>query len=97
MAAASRLVVAQARRSLRNDARRRPDRFLCEPISDRKGHQPYSQPIIEALAAALGVTVPMLLESDPAKEGEIIDLLQQLTPTKRREAIAIIQALSKAS
>ena len=39
----------------------------------------------------------MLLESDPAKEGEIIDLLQQLTPTKRREAIAIIQALSKAS
>lgn len=38
-----------------------------------QGHQPYSQPIIEAIAAALGVTVPMLLESDPAKEGNYID------------------------
>jgi len=62
-----------------------------------KGRQPYSQPIIEALASALGVTVPMLLECDPSKEGEIVDILQQLTPAKKRQAIAILEALAKAS
>lgn len=61
------------------------------------GLQPYSQPIIEALATALNVTVPMLLESDPSKEGEIVDILQKLTPAKRRQAVAILEALAKAS
>lgn len=38
-----------------------------------KGQQPYSQPILEALAAALGVPAWMLLEVNPEKDGDVID------------------------
>ena len=41
-----------------------------------RGEQPYSQPILEALAAALRCTTWELLEVDPTKEGEVIDLMR---------------------
>lgn len=61
------------------------------------GKQPYSQPILEAAAKALGVSVAMLLEGDPEKDGEIIELVHRLSPEKRRQAKAILEAFSKAS
>ena len=59
-----------------------------------RGQQPYSQPIIEGIAQALNVTVPMLLESDPEKEGEVIDLLRNLDPSKREDAVKMLRALA---
>jgi len=59
-----------------------------------KGEQPYSQPIIEALAAALDVTVPMLLEMNPAVEGEVVDLLRHLDKEKREQALQILRVLA---
>ncbi len=41
-----------------------------------KGEQPYSQPILEALAEALDCTVSDLLEVDPTKAGEVVDLMR---------------------
>lgn len=57
------------------------------------GEQPYSQTIIEAIADALDVTVPMLLEMNPKAEGEVVDLLRHLDAAKRKQALAILRAL----
>lgn len=43
-----------------------------------KGQQPYSQPVLEALAHALNVEVHHLLSVDPTKEGQVVDLLRLL-------------------
>lgn len=59
-----------------------------------KGQQPYSQPIIEGIAAALDVTVPMLLEINPDFEGEVIDLLRHMDKRQREESIRILKALA---
>lgn len=59
-----------------------------------KGQQPYSQPILEGIAQALNVSVSMLLESDPNKDGEVIDLLRQLDDQKRADAIKLLKALA---
>lgn len=58
------------------------------------GKQPYSQPILEALAQALGVTTGMLLESDPTKEGQVIDLVRRLDDAKRKQAIDYLKYLA---
>lgn len=42
------------------------------------GQQPYSQPVLEALAHALGVEVQHLLSVDPTKEGQVVDLMRLL-------------------
>jgi transcriptional regulator with XRE-family HTH domain len=65
-----------------------------------KGQQPYSQPILEAIAAALGVTASMLLEVNPEKDGDVIDItlrLNKAPPEVRRQAINILEALLKSS
>jgi len=60
--------------------RRLADRLESSPGGDllishtsigriEKGKQPYSQPILEALAHALGVPAWMLLEVNPEKDG----------------------------
>lgn len=41
-----------------------------------KGLQPYSQPILEAIAEALDCTVWELLEVNPLKQGEVVDLMR---------------------
>jgi len=61
-----------------------------------KGQQPYSQPILEALAAALGVPAWMLLEVNPEKDGDVIDItlrLNKAPPELRDQAISVINAL----
>lgn len=61
-----------------------------------KGQQPYSQPVLEALAAALGVPAYMLLEVNPEKDGDVIDItlrLNKAPPELRDQAISVINAL----
>jgi len=61
-----------------------------------KGQQPYSQPILEAIAAALGVPAYMLLEVNPDKDGDVIDITLRLNKAPaelRNQAINIINAL----
>lgn len=61
-----------------------------------KGQQPYSQPILEAIAAALGVSAWMLLEVNPEKDGDVIDItlrLNKAPPELRDQAISILNAL----
>lgn len=65
-----------------------------------KGQQPYSQPILEAIADALGVAPVMLLEVNPEKDGDVIDItlrLNEASPELRKQAIDIIEALLKSS
>lgn len=65
-----------------------------------KGQQPYSQPILEAIATALGVTASMLLEVNPEKDGDVIDItlrLNKAPPELRRQAIDILEALLKSA
>lgn len=61
-----------------------------------KGQQPYSQPILEAIATALGVPTYMLLEVNPDKDGDVIDItlrLNKAPPELRDQAVSILNAL----
>lgn len=40
-----------------------------------RGQQPYSQPILEALAAALDCSADDLLSVNPLKDGKVVDLM----------------------
>ena len=60
-----------------------------------KGEQPYSQPILEAAAQALGITVTMIVDVDPDKEGDVIDLLKYLKGPKREQAIEYLRFLAQ--
>jgi transcriptional regulator with XRE-family HTH domain len=60
------------------------------------GQQPYSQPVLEALAEALDVGVVELLSVDPTKEGEVIDLLRLINDKNRDQAIRVLKALAEA-
>lgn len=65
-----------------------------------KGQQPYSQPILEAIASALGVPTWMLLEVNPEKDGHVVDITLRLNkaPTQLQEqAISILDALLKSA
>jgi transcriptional regulator with XRE-family HTH domain len=65
-----------------------------------KGQQPYSQPILEALATALGVPAWMLLEVNPDRDGDVIDItlrLNKAPPELREQAISVINALLKSA
>lgn len=62
-----------------------------------KGQQPYSQPVLEALAIALNCEPWDLLHNDPGKTGELVEMVRDLTDEQRRQAVAIIRALKQAS
>lgn len=65
-----------------------------------KGQQPYSQPILEAIADALGVSTWMLLEVNPEKDGDVIDVTLRLgkaPPEIREQAISILDAFLKST
>lgn len=65
-----------------------------------KGQQPYSQPILEAIADALGVSASMLLEVNPEKDGDVIDLtirLNKASPELRQQAVHVLEALLQAN
>lgn len=59
-----------------------------------KGDQPYSQPILEALAHALSCSVIDLLSVDPTKEGEVVDLMRLIDDRNREQAIRVLKALT---
>lgn len=66
-----------------------------------RGLQPYTQPILEALAVALDCSVWELLEVNPFKEGEVVDLFAEVRrlrgeqdPKKIKQAIKHIQAIA---
>ncbi len=56
--------------------------------------QPYSQPILEAVALALGTTPAALLEVDPNKSGDVVDLLRRLPRDKLPEASRYLKYLA---
>ncbi|MEM1088246.1 MAG: helix-turn-helix transcriptional regulator [Pseudomonadota bacterium] len=81
------------------------DRMEIEPgvrlISDvslgriERGIQPYSQPVLEALAEALQVTTAQLLSDDPLKDGDVIDITRMLASASdddRKRLLAIVKA-----
>lgn len=66
-----------------------------------RGLQPYTQPILEALAIALDCSVSDLLEVNPKKQGEVVDLMAAIRrlrderdPSKIKQAIKHIQAIA---
>lgn len=91
--------------------RRLADRLEAAPGGDllishtsigriEKGQQPYSQPILEAIAQALGVSPSALLEVNPEKDGDVIDItlrLNKASPELRQQAVDILEALLKAN
>lgn len=58
------------------------------------GEQPWSQPILEAAAEAMGITVSMILDVNPDKEGDVIDLLKHLKGQKRTQALEYLRFLA---
>lgn len=65
-----------------------------------KGQQPYSQPILEAIATALDVAPSMLLEVNPDKDGDVVDItlrLNKASPELRQQAVHVLEALLQAN
>lgn len=58
-----------------------------------KGVQPYSQPLLEAIAAALTCQPSDLLMRLPGQEDEIRLVWSQLSPEKRKQALGILKLL----
>jgi transcriptional regulator with XRE-family HTH domain len=61
-----------------------------------RGQQPYSQPILEALADALQCTAEDLLSVNPLKDAEVIDLMRiirEMDAGKRLQLTKIAKAL----
>lgn len=59
------------------------------------GEQPFSEPILNAIAGALDVTRSMLLEMDPEKEGHVVDLLNQMDRTTRDQAVRMLELMAQ--
>lgn len=72
-----------------------PDETLSHASIGRieTGHQPYSQPILEAIASALNVEVHHLLSVDPTKEGAVVDLLALIRDKDPETVLAVLKAL----
>lgn len=62
-----------------------------------RGEQPYSQPIIEAIAEALGVSVAALLEINPELENsavlDITSRLRKAQPHELDQAVRVLDAV----
>lgn len=59
------------------------------------GDQPFSEPVLNAIADALNVPRVMLLEMDPRKEGHIVDLLNKMDRRTRDQAIRMLEVLAQ--
>jgi len=57
-----------------------------------RGDQSPTLEQLMALASALDITVSMLLENDPDKDGEVIDLLRKIHEGNRETVIAMLKA-----
>lgn len=62
-----------------------------------KGEQPFSEPILNAVADALAVTRSMLLEMDPEKEGHVVDLLNKMDRPTRDQAVRMLELMARAA
>lgn len=63
-----------------------------------RGLQPYSEPILAALAEALDVPDWALISVNPEKDGEVVDLMKlirQKSPAERQQAIRLLKAVEK--
>lgn len=58
------------------------------------GKQGYSQPMLEAIADALGCAPADLLNVNPFKEGEVVDLMRLIDDKNRDQAIRVLRALT---
>lgn len=61
------------------------------------GEQPFSEPVLNAIAEALDVPRVMLLEMDPQKEGHIVDLLNKMDRRTRDQAVRMLELLAQSS
>jgi transcriptional regulator with XRE-family HTH domain len=57
--------------------------------------QPYSQPLLEAIARTLFTTPASLLTHPPGDDSDIYFVWSQLSPEKRRTAFRIMQVLKE--
>lgn len=57
------------------------------------GKQPYSQPVLEALAEIYQTEPAALLERNPLKEGEVVDFWAALDERQRKQVMAIAKAV----
>ncbi|WP_112771605.1 helix-turn-helix domain-containing protein [Ensifer adhaerens] len=73
-----------------------PDETISHASIGRieNGQQPYSQPVLEAIASSLNVSVTDLLGVDPTKEGEVVDLMRMINDKNRAQAIRVLKALT---
>lgn len=60
-----------------------------------RGEQPYSQPILEAIADALQTDPASLLMRDPTDEQAPWSIWEALRPDQRRQAIRLLKALTE--
>lgn len=60
-----------------------------------RGKQPYSQPLLEALAEALGTTPASLIMRDPTKAGSIWDIVEQIPALEREIAAKALSGFVK--
>lgn len=60
-----------------------------------RGIQPYSEPILEALAEALEVEAWQLLRDNPFKEGEVVDFVWHLSEREQAQAMDVLRAMFK--
>lgn len=54
-----------------------------------RGQQPYSQPVLEALAVALDCTTDDLLSVNPSKAGEVVDLMRRIRQMDKSQVIQL--------
>lgn len=57
------------------------------------GKQPYTQPVIEKIADALGASVSSLLEFDPKTGRSIYDLAARATPEQQAQIVRVAEAM----
>lgn len=59
-----------------------------------RGTQPYTQPVLEALATALNCSPADLIMRPPEARNDLLALVEALEEDQQRQAIAVIKALS---
>lgn len=59
------------------------------------GKQPYSQPIIEALAEIYDVDPEYLIARDPTKDGEVVDFVGRLDERQQQQVLALAKAMTQ--
>lgn len=60
-----------------------------------KGEQPYTQPVLKALAEALGTDEGSLIMRDPSQEQALYSIWDQIPASKRGAAMDMLEGLKK--